>query len=226
MIEHVRRRVSLCKTVDEVYVATCDKEIKDVVEANGGKAIMTSPAHERCTDRIEEAATALDADIVVNVQGDEPVIVPQVVDDVVVPLQRDDKVLCSCLIYPITDLDELRNVNIVKAVLDRNNWIMYFSRSPIPYFKTRDNLKFYKQSGIMAFQKEFLHQYSRLPPTNLEKAESVDMLRVLEHGHRVLGVVTPYVTLGVDIPSDIQKVENYILQNEVQKKYYEMTVSG
>lgn len=224
VIEHVRRRASLCDFTDDVYVATCDEKIREVVESYGGKVIMTASTHERCTDRVEEAASILDADIIVNVQGDEPLILPEAVQDVARPLTQSDA-LCSCLIYPISDLNELKDVNVVKAVLDQNNWIMYFSRSPIPYFKTNEDYPLYKQSGIMAFQKEFLHQYSLLAPTLLEKAESVDMLRILEHGYKVLGVVTPYVTIGVDIPGDIAKIEKLLVEDETQRILHERILS-
>jgi len=225
MIEHVRRRASFCDSVDDVYVATCDEEIREAVESYGGKVIMTAPTHERCTDRVEEAALTLDTDIVVNVQGDEPLLLPQIVDAAVQPLAESDEVLCTCVVYPISDVAELQDVNVVKVVLDQNNWIMYFSRSPIPYFKTNENYPLYKQSGIMAFQKEFLHQYSRLAPTPLEKAESVDMLRILEHGYKILGVVTPYVSIGVDIPSDITRVEQLITSDEIQRTYYSRLIN-
>jgi len=225
MIEHVRRRVSLCDFIDDVYVATCDDEIREVVESYGGKVIMTASTHERATDRIEEAASGLEADIIVNAQGDEPLILPEAIQDVAAPLARRDDALCSCLIYPITNQNELQDVNIVKAVLDRNNRVMYFSRSPIPHRRTSEDYPLYKQSGIMAYQKEFLHQYSRLAPTPLEKAESVDMLRILEHGYKILGVVTPYVTAGVDIPDDIAKIEKLLAEDDRQRAFYERTLS-
>ncbi len=221
MIEHVRRRVALCDIADEIYVATCDDEIRDVVESYGGKVIMTADTHERCTDRIEEAAVNLDSGIVVNVQGDEPLILPQAVQAVAQPLTEHEEELCSCLVYPINDLAELKNVNVVKTVLAQDNHIMYFSRSPIPHFKVYEGCLIYKQSGIMAFQKEFLHEFSRLSPTPLEKAESVDMLRILEHGYRIMGVITPYAIQGVDIPEDITRVERVLSEDETQRNLYE-----
>lgn len=225
MIEHVRRRASFCDWVDDVYVATCDEEIREVVESYGGKVIMTADTHERCTDRIEEAAAILDTDIVVNIQGDEPLLLPGVIQDAAQPLVERDDVLCTCIVYPITDLSELPDLNVVKVVLDQNNWIMYFSRSPIPHFKTNEGYPLYMQSGIMAFQKEFLHQYARLAPTPLEKAESVDMLRILEHGYKLLGVVNPHVSIGVDVPGDIPRVEKIITADKVQGEYYSRLVS-
>lgn len=224
MIEHVRRRVSLCKGI-EVYVATCDNEIRTVVEAHGGKVIMTSDKHLRCTDRIEEAVTNLDAEVVVNVQGDEPTVVPQAVAEVSTPLLTSEAFQCSCLIYPLSDLSELQNPNVVKTVVSRNHSILYFSRSPIPYLRENSNIQFYKQSGIMAFRKDFLHLYSKLPATPLEIAESVDMLRVLEHGYRILGIPTTQVSMGVDIPEDVKIVEDILKEDDLQKKLYEQIIN-
>lgn len=221
MIEHVRRRVSLCDSIDDIYVATCDNEIREVVESYGGKVVMTSPKHERCTERIEEAASVLDSDIIVNVQGDEPVISPAGIEEVIIPLKKNKNVPCSCLIYPITDVRELKDVNIVKAVLDQKNYLMYLSRSPIPYFKVNNDYDLYKQSGIMAFRKQFLHKYSKLAPTPLERAESVDVLRILEHGYKMMGVITPHVTIGVDIPEHIKQVEKFIMEDKEQRAVYE-----
>lgn len=221
LIEHVRRRVSLSDALDEVYVATCDNEIRDTVEACGGKVIMTSSAHERCTDRIEEAARKLEADIIVNVQGDEPLILPDSVKEVAKPLQENDDILASCLIYPIEKLDDLNDINTVKAVLNQDNFVMYFSRSPIPNFELGESSRFFEQSGIMAYRKDFLHKYSNLPQTPLEQAESVDMLRILEHGFKIYGVVTRNATIEVDIPEHIGKVEKAIMSDNEQKVLYE-----
>jgi 3-deoxy-manno-octulosonate cytidylyltransferase (CMP-KDO synthetase) len=220
MIEHVRRRVSLCKDID-VYVATCDNEIRKVVENHGGKVIMTSDKHVRCTDRIEEAVKNIDAEIVVNVQGDEPTVTPEVITDVSTLLLKNDIFLCSCLIYPISDSNELQNPNVVKTVISKTNSILYFSRSPIPYLRETCNVQFYKQSGIMAFRKDFLHLYSRLPPTPLEVAESVDMLRILEYDYKILGIPTTQVSIGVDIPEDVKIVETILKEDDTQSKLYE-----
>jgi len=224
MIEHVRRRAALSDLVDDVYVATCDEEIREAVEAGGGRVIMTADTHQRGTDRVEEAASKLEADIVVNVQGDEPALLPDVIGAVVQPLIERDDVLCTNIVYPITEA-ELDDINAVKVVLDQSRHIMYFSRSPIPHFKANDNYPLYVQAGIIAFRKEFLHRYSRLTPTPLEKAESVDMLRVLEHGYKILAVVTPLAGVGVDLPEDIAKVEGLINGDKTQKEYYSKIVS-
>jgi 3-deoxy-manno-octulosonate cytidylyltransferase (CMP-KDO synthetase) len=221
MIEHVRRRVCLCKQIDEVFVATCDNEIRKVVEGFSGKVLMTSKKHERCTDRIEEAARKLTADIIVNVQGDEPLIMPDMLMRLVNPLEKYSRIKAACLIYPITKLEDLDDLNTVKAVMDKCNFIMFFSRSPIPNFKRGEKPQIFEQSGVMAYQKKFLHEYSKLSQTPLERSESVDMLRILEHGYKVYGVVVNNATIEVDIPEHVKKVEEAILQDKTQKLFYE-----
>lgn len=220
MIEHVRRRVLLCETITSVYVATCDIEIKEVVESYGGNVIMTSSKHERCTDRIEEASKKIDADIIVNIQGDEPCVLPQCVTDVSLPLLKKDDLLCTCLIYEVKTYDELRNPNIVKAVLSKSKSIMYMGRNPIPSKRIGENPTLYKQSGIMAFRKNFLIQFSSMSQTPLERVESVDMMRVLENDIKIQGIVTSYETPGVDIPNDIQKVEKLIQSDTLQSEIF------
>ncbi len=221
MIEHVRRRVALCKDIDDVYVATCDEEIREVVEKNKGKVIMTSKKHERCTDRIEEAARSLKADIVVNVQGDEPLIMPDSIVRLVEPFNTRDDIQSACLIYPITNPDDLEDINTVKAVIARDGSVLYFSRSAIPNSKRGVRGECFEQSGIMAYRKGFLHTYSKLPQTPLERSESVDMLRILEHGYKIYGVLESHPTVEVDIPEHIINAEKAILDNAGQKALYE-----
>jgi len=221
MIEHVRRRVKLCKALDAVYVATCDDEIKETVESFGGQAIMTSKSHTRCTDRVEEAVRLLEADIVVNVQGDEPLIVPDMVEKLIEPLMHREDVQTTCLLCSVVKSDDLDDLNAVKTVMNMDNSIMYFSRSAIPNFKIGQKSNLFIQSGIMAYRKSFLHKYSKLPQTPLERAECVDMLRILEHGYKIYGVVVDNILMEVDIPEQISKVEQVILRDKVQKTYYD-----
>lgn len=221
MIEHVRRRACLCETLAEVFVATCDHEIKEAVEFFGGKVIMTSKSHERCTDRIEEAARGLQAEIIVNVQGDEPLIAPESITRLVGPLNGRSDIQSACLIYPITDPCDLEDINTVKAVIAMDSSVLYFSRSSIPNSKRGVKSQCFEQSGIMAYRKEFLHLYSRLPQTPLERSESVDMLRILEHGYKIYGVIEDNPTVEVDIPLHIENVEAAILKNAAQKALYE-----
>jgi len=220
LVEHVRRRVSLCNIVNEVYVATCDDEIRNAVEAYDGKVIMTSSAHERCTDRIEEAAQGLEADIIINVQGDEPLILPGPIEALANSMLDNSGILAACLVYPIANEEDLADLNTVKAVLDQQGFIMFFSRSAIPNYRRGRRPLFYEQSGIMAYEKGFLHKYANLPQTPLEQAESVDMLRILEHGYKVKGVVTNNITTEVDLPEHVAAVEDVILTDKAQNRFY------
>ncbi len=221
MIEHVRRRVEDMDILNEVYVATCDQEIKSAVESYGGKVIMTADTHERCTDRIEEAAHKISADVVVNVQGDEPMISKDVVEAVVRPFYDNSNIQTTCIVYPINDVAEMTSLNIVKTVLSRSGRILYLSRSAIPGRDANPKLTYYKQSGVMAFRKDFLHTFHNLTPTPLEAQESVDMLRVLEHDYWIQGVVSAHETKGVDIPEQVGMIERAILSDPKEKAIFE-----
>ena len=221
MIEHVRRRALLCDRLDDAVVATCDTAIQQVVERAGGTAIMTSEAHERCTDRIGEAAVGIGADIVVNIQGDEPLIDPRMIDELVEPLLRDDTLVCTNLMLPITDAAEFADRNVVKTVVNRLGDVLYFSREPIPS-NTRgagDQPDRWKQLGIVAFRRDFLQTFVQLPPTPLEKAESVDMMRAVEHGFRVRMVPASGAALGVDVPGDIARAEDLLARDPFVARY-------
>jgi 3-deoxy-manno-octulosonate cytidylyltransferase (CMP-KDO synthetase) len=218
MIEHVRRRVSLCPSLAAVYVATCDPEIRDAVESFGGTVIMTSPKHERCTDRIEEAARSLSCDIVVNVQGDEPLISPVTLQALIAAVETGESE-AACLIYPIRDEADLDDINTVKAVMGAAGNILYFSRSAIPNYRRGVRPPLYEQSGIMAYRKDFLHRFSRMEQTPLEKAESVDMLRILENGSSVKGIIAE-PTVQVDIPGHVPLVEKVLAEDPAQKELF------
>ena len=220
MIEHVRRRVCLSESIDDVYVATCDRDIFDTVEKFGGKAIMTKDTHERCTDRVEEATRNIDFDIAVLVQGDEPLFMPEVLSELVSPLLGDDSIPCTNLISTIRKKEDLGDVDIVKTVLDERGFIMYFSRAPIPYLRVKANCPVYRQTGISAFTKSFLRTYPELSETPLEVTESVDFLRILGHGYLIKGVVYESVTLGVDRPDDVRKIEAVLREDKEQKEIY------
>ena len=225
MIEHVRRRVALSEVVADVYVATCNQEIFNTVTQYGGKAIMTANTHERCTDRVVEAIQKVEGDIVCVVQGDEPLFDPGIPAILVKPMLKDRTISCVNLLSVIRDEKDLDNIDIVKAVLDVRNTIMYFSRSPIPFRRVQSPCPMYRQTGISAFTKRFLHQYSKLPPTPMEIAESVDFLRILEHRLPILGVVYPRETVGVDRPGDIEKVEKILREDPAQQEIYKKCLS-
>lgn len=207
MIEHVRRRVALSPFIDEVFVATCDQEIMEVVTNHGGQAVMTAKTHERCTDRVAEAALSLDADIIVNVQGDEPLVRPEMFETLLTVMSNEKDLVCANLMTEINCEEEFKSADVVKTVCDLEGNAIYFSREPIPSVSKAGGLvyKKYKQLGIIAFRKNFLHYFSKLPPTPLEMVESVDMLRAIEHGYKVRMVLSAFQVIGVDTPEDLER---------------------
>lgn len=224
LVEHVRRR-SLLAGNHLVVVATCDTSIKEAIEAFGGQAVMTKDTHERCTDRIEEAMEQLPGDVIVMVQGDEPLLMPEAINAVAAPLLADPTLPIVNLLSPLQSKEDHANPNIVKAVCKLDGDVIYFTRSSIPYYRQEIEVPVYRQTGIMAFRKDALNRFSALPPTALEKAESVDMLRATEHGMRIRGVVADYPTIGVDNPSDVPLVEEWIRTNKVQNELYQAIIS-
>jgi 3-deoxy-manno-octulosonate cytidylyltransferase (CMP-KDO synthetase) len=221
MIEHVRRRVGLCKLVDEVVVATCDKEIFNVVVNNGGRAIMTADTHERCTDRVAEAALSIKADIIVNVQGDEPLVRPEMFEPLLLPFEKEPDIVCTNLMAEITDNVEFNSPDVVKTVCDIKGNAVYFSREPIPSIRKAGQLAYkkYKQLGIIAFSRDFLDIFSKLPPTPLEAVESVDMLRAVEHGYNVRMVLSPFTVIGVDTPADLLRAIQLMSKDDLLHLY-------
>jgi len=220
MVEHVRRRALLSKLIDEVIVATCDLEIMNAIEAYGGRAVMTADSHERCTDRVAEAAKNETADIVVNIQGDEPLISPDILDAVIQPLLDDPDLCCANLISAIPEEDGI-NPNLVKVTFDGNMNALYFSREAIPSSKKAGQLPIqrFKQLGIIAFRRDFLNTYMRLSPTPLEAIESVDMLRLLEHGYRIKLVSVTSNSIGVDTPHDLE-MAGELMKTDPWLKHY------
>ena len=217
MIEHVRRRVSLCKKLDYVIVATCDEEIYSTVTSNNGQACMTSNKHIGCTDRIAEASKNIDADIIINVQGDEPMIMPDMIDDII-KIFDNEKISCVNLISYIKIQFEFENHNVIKTVIDKNGRILYFSRSPIPS-KWNGNFNYYKQVGMIGFKKDLLFTFNSLKPTPLEIIESIDMLRLLEHGYSINASISNYTSYGVDTTEDLIKVNNLMKKDFLYNKY-------
>jgi 3-deoxy-manno-octulosonate cytidylyltransferase (CMP-KDO synthetase) len=220
MIEHVRRRVSLCKNIDEVCVATCDEEIFAVVSGYGGNAVMTKNTHQRCTDRVEEASHKVKGDIIVIVQGDEPLLDPKVLDSLVKPMLDNPKIDCTNLLSVISDEKDLLDIDIVKTVIDKNKHVLYYSRAPIPYLRCGKARPMYRQTGLSAFSNQFLRIYSRLPQTPLEVAESVDFLRIIENRFPILGVLYHNETVGVDRPGDIIKAEAILKNDKKQNSLF------
>ena len=216
MIEEVYRNVKSCKLLNETIVATCDKEIKDHINSLGGIAIMTSTKHERASDRCAEALEIIEKsnntkyDIVVMVQGDEPLVHPQMIVESVQPLINDNSVQITNLLGEIKSRDEFENKNCIKVVCDKNLNAIYFSREPIPSFSKKKHKYMKKQICIIPFRRDFLKQYLEMTPTILEEIESIDMMRIIEHGFKVKMVPTKFETFAVDTEKDLLKVENIL----------------
>lgn len=221
MVEHVRRRAALVEGVDEVVVATCDERIRHAVEGHGGRVVMTSASHQRATDRVAEAARSLDADVIALVQGDEPLLVPATVAAVIAPVVEDAAVGCTNLLSRLAGPADGRDPDIVKAACATNGDILYLTRAPIPYVRQPADVPVFRQTGIMALRADWLAEFWTLPETPLEHAESIDMLRLLEHGRRIRGVVTLRTTLGVDRPDDLPSVELALSTDAEQRAIWE-----
>jgi 3-deoxy-manno-octulosonate cytidylyltransferase (CMP-KDO synthetase) len=219
MIQRVYENTARSLTLDDVIVATDDQRVKDAVDKFGGKAVLTSKEHNTGTDRVAEVAKNLDAEIVVNVQGDEPFINPGMIDEIVNPLLQDESIPMSTLKHEIIDRDDLNNPNVVKVVTDAKDCALYFSRSLIPYPRYRENHHAYEHIGIYAYRKDFLLHLSRLIPTNLEKIEALEQLRVLENGYKIKVILTQqdYIPLSVDTTEDLEKSRKF-LQSQKDKE--------
>lgn len=221
MIEHVYARTLLCDVIEAVYVATCDEEIRAAVEGFGGRVIMTSASHERASDRVAEAIETLQAEIVVMVQGDEPMVTPEMIHAAVAPMLSDERILCVNLIGRVSSVAEFEDPNTIKVVRDRQGFALYFSREPIPTRACEpfEQLPVFKQICVIPFRRHFLEAYGALAPTPLERAESIDMLRILEHGYRVKVVETSVETHAVDTPSDLQHVDELMQRDPLAAQY-------
>lgn len=218
MIQHVYEAAQGARLLDQIYVATDDQRIVHAVESFGGNVRLTSPDHKTGTDRIAEVAANLDVDIVVNLQGDEPLLNPAMIDEVIQPLVDDPALPMSTLCVPILEEEALHDPNVVKAVFDQRGNALYFSRSLIPYPRKRDNFTAYEHLGLYAYRKDFLMTYINLPQSRLEINESLEQLRVLEAGYRLKVAVSghPYDGVSVDTPEDLERVRE-IVQTRINK---------
>ncbi|HUF25095.1 MAG TPA: 3-deoxy-manno-octulosonate cytidylyltransferase [Vicinamibacterales bacterium] len=206
MIERVYRRASQAGA-SAVVVATDDERVRDVVEGFGGRALMTSERHQSGTDRLAEAIRFLEADIIVNVQADEPLIEPAMIDEAVAALGASAEVAIGTLRKAIDDNADLANPNVVKVAAAPDGRALYFSRAPIPYARDgRRTGPAWRHIGIYAYRREALLTLAALPPAPLEQTESLEQLRALEHGFIIQTRETTYDTIGVDTPEDLERV--------------------
>ncbi len=226
MIQWVVEQAGKARSVSQVIVATDDERIVKTVNHFGGTAVMTSENHISGTDRIAEVAEKLDCDIVVNVQGDEPLIPPENIDLMLSPMLSEEAVLVSTLMMRIKIAEEMFDPNITKVVVDRQGNALYFSRAPIPYnrdewpqgglkkeggdFPQDTSIMGYKHMGLYAYRKSFLMEFSRLNPSKLETLEKLEQLRILENGISIRVVETDKNSIGVDRKEDLAAVEKML----------------
>ncbi len=226
MVGHVYFRTKMCSLLRETYVATCDQEIYDYILSVGGEAIMTSDTHERCSERTAEAmlkvesATGRKLDIVVMVQGDEPMVTPEMIEAAAHPMLEDPSIQVVNLMARMTTVEEFEDPNEVKVVVDLQDRALYFSREPIPSRrKGFKDVPMLKQVCIIPFRRDYLLKFNSLPETQLERIESVDMMRVIEHGERVHMVMTDVETLSVDTPEDLERVVDLMKEDALINEY-------
>jgi 3-deoxy-manno-octulosonate cytidylyltransferase (CMP-KDO synthetase) len=210
MIEHVYRRAASCAGIDQVIVATDDARIADAVRAFGGEVRLTRADHPSGTDRLAEVAATLDCDIVVNVQGDEPLIDPRAIAQALAPFGGDPSLQISTLCHRLHDPADLADPNVVKVVVDRAGFALYFSRAPIPHVRDGGWPPLFKHIGLYAYRRSALLVLASLDPTPLERAEALEQLRALEHGIRIRAVETDYDSIGVDTPADLERVRRLL----------------
>jgi 3-deoxy-manno-octulosonate cytidylyltransferase (CMP-KDO synthetase) len=217
VIQHVWENAKKAKTLDDLIVACDDERILKAVEAFGGKAVYTSPNQPSGTDRLAEVVNPLDVDIAVNIQGDEPLVKPIMIDNLVIALKDEKAAQMATIIKKVEDEAELTNSNVVKVVVDKNGYALYFSRYAIPYNRTgeTDEKKrptYFKHIGLYAFTKDFLFTFRNLPNSSLESAEKLEQLRVLENGYKIKTVETKFDTVGIDRPEDLKRAEEALLK--------------
>jgi 3-deoxy-manno-octulosonate cytidylyltransferase (CMP-KDO synthetase) len=227
MIGHVYYRSRMAKSLDDVWVATCDQSIVDYIESIGGNAVMTANSHERATERIAEALVSIEErtgkriDAAALLQGDEPMILPSMIDELIAPMRAPTPPAPVVnLISEITTDEEFNDPNTVKVVMDRNRCALYLSREAIPSNKKYSGaLPRWKQLGMIAFTRDALLDYVQLEPTQLEIIESVDMNRLVEHGRKLCMIPTAHRTAAVDTPADRERVEALMQSDPLCREY-------
>jgi 3-deoxy-manno-octulosonate cytidylyltransferase (CMP-KDO synthetase) len=219
MLQYVWESAKEAKLLDEVIIACDDERVKEVAQGFGAKVMMTAKEHLSGTDRIAEVVALMDVKVVVNIQADEPLIKPVMIDSIVDALLKDKSLEMATLMKRIKDPEEINNPNVVKVVVDKNNFALYFSRAPIPYKAKDSSVKepvYFKHIGIYGYTKDFLFTYKNIPASILEETEKLEQLRVLSEGFKIKVLETKYETIGVDTPQDLERLKEY-LKKEKEK---------
>ena len=207
MIVRVFEQASRAKSLSGVIAAVDDQRVFDALEAHGGRAMMTAKNHPTGTDRLAEVAAAHpEAELIINVQGDEPLIEPDLIDALAAAFEAEPELQMATVKSPMRDKAEMQNPNNVKAVTDKNGYALYFSRSLLPYPRENTGAVVYKHIGIYAYKRDFLLSYAKMQPTVLEQTESLEQLRALENGYKIKVIATDFQFVGVDTPEDLAEV--------------------
>jgi len=209
LIERVWRQAKKSRLLDDVLIATDDRRIADRAQSFGAHVVMTSRSARSGTDRLAEVARkrALPNDIFINIQGDEPLISPRLIDRLVQELRKDKGLMVVTAVVPMTDAREIDSPHVVKAVVDARGFALYFSRWAVPFHRSRGKVRYFKHLGIYGYRKKFLLLYSSMAQTPLERAEELEQLRILENGFKIKTVVSADDSYGVDTPNDIRRIE-------------------
>lgn len=213
MIRHVWERAKQALLLDDLIIACDNEQVAEVAKEFGAKVAFTAKGHASGTDRICEVINPLDVKIVINIQGDEPLIHPTMIDAVARALLEDSSISMATVMKNIEDEQVINDPNVVKVVIDKNNFALYFSRSPIPFHAKESDIRlpvYFKHIGLYGYTKDFLFIYKNLPVSYLERVERLEQLRVLEAGFRIKVIETKYDTVGVDTPQDLEKVKRYL----------------
>ncbi|MFH1369267.1 MAG: 3-deoxy-manno-octulosonate cytidylyltransferase [Elusimicrobiota bacterium] len=212
LIRRVWEQSKKSRYLDDVIVATDDKRIADEVRSFGGTVVMTSRNCKSGTDRLAEVAWKYErsAGIILNIQGDEPLIHPGLIDRIARELARDRRLMIATAVFPLKRQKDIDNPNIAKVVIDKDGFAVYFSRSPIPFNRGRGSVRYFKHIGIYGYRRDFLLKYAKWLQTPLEKAEKLEQLRVIESGEKIMTVIADKDSPGVDVPDDIRKIEKLI----------------
>lgn len=208
LIQWVYERAKEAKTLNRLLVATDSPNIRNTVIQFGGEALLTSRKHSSGTDRVAEVMKKIPGEIIIDIQGDEPLVRSSSIDKLVDLMIQNSHVEIATLVTRCRE-DEFDNTNIVKVACGRDDFAIYFSRAPVPFFRN-DNPDYYKHIGVYGFRRSTLLELSELPRSRLEEIEGLEQLRALEHNYRIKVVFTPYHTIGVDTPEDLYKVERFL----------------
>lgn len=229
LLYHVFRRASRAARIQKILIATDDVRIAEAARGFGAEVVMTGTEHRSGTDRIAEAVSEMQVDVVVNIQGDEPLIDATIIDHAVEMLENDPSADMSTLKSPIHDLKDLLDPNVVKVVTDERGYAMYFSRSPIPYTRAKDRPRadlsqivsekpellssFYRHLGLYGYRREFLMQFTQWAPSVLERLEDLEQLRALEHGAKIRVGISHAPMIGIDTPEDLERIRKAVKEN-------------